>query len=159
MARISVRKNVSKAIGKNTRSYMHKRVETCSLRVVVRSRHPLMFRSATGVDTDSRRSTDNYNPWPGFHFTGKLRPYPTVRIASRLGRSVRTAMFFQSARRSIPANIGRPDYADDPRGRSKSEEKEKSSSGVIHVLTDDEQDLLRDICRVSRSNCRESRHD
>ncbi|CAF3290984.1 unnamed protein product [Rotaria socialis] len=75
---------------------------------------------------------ENYNPWPGFHFTGKLRPYP------------------QTPRRMVPPNIARPDYADDFKGRSKSEEGEKSSSSAIRVLIEDEQDLLRDTCKVGR---------
>lgn len=55
---------------------------------------------------------------------------------------------FQTSRRLVPPHIQRPDYADDSKGRSKSEEGEKSSSSTIRVLTEDEQDLLRDTCRV-----------
>lgn len=55
---------------------------------------------------------------------------------------------FQSERRVIPKKIGRPDYAEHAKGRSKCEENEKSSGSTIRVLTDDEQDLLRETCRV-----------
>ena len=34
-------------------------------------------------------------------------------------------ILFQTARRLVPPNIPRPDYADDPKGRSKSEEEER----------------------------------
>lgn len=36
----------------------------------------------------------DYNPWPHFQFTGALRPFP------------------RSSRRTVPAHIARPDYAD-----------------------------------------------
>lgn len=49
----------------------------------------------------------------------------------------------------VPPHIQRPDYADDPKGRSKCEEGEKSAGSTIRVLTEDEQDLLRDVCKVS----------
>jgi hypothetical protein len=29
--------------------------------------------------SSTNESGENYNPWPGYHFTGKLRPYPLVR--------------------------------------------------------------------------------
>ncbi|CAF0981087.1 unnamed protein product [Didymodactylos carnosus] len=73
-----------------------------------------------------------YNPWPGFHFTGKLRPYP------------------QSPFRSVPSTIGRPDYADNDVGRSISEEVEKSSNSAIKVLTEDEQEQLKITCKLGR---------
>ncbi len=59
-------------------------------------------------------------------------------------------ILIQTPRRLVPPNIPRPDYADDPKGRSKSEEGEKSSSSTIRVLTEDEQDLLRAACKVCR---------
>lgn len=77
-------------------------------------------------------SNEYINPWPGFRFSGSLRPYP------------------QSERRVIPKKIGRPDYAEHAKGRSKCEENEKSSGSTIRVLTDDEQDLLRETCRIGR---------
>ena len=54
----------------------------------------------------------------------------------------------ETARRLVPTHISRPDYADYPKGRSMSEEGEKSTSSTIRVLTEDEQDLLRDTCKV-----------
>jgi methionyl aminopeptidase len=50
----------------------------------------------------------------------------------------------------IPPLIERPDYADDQKGRSKCEESEKSSSATIRVLNDEEQDALRETCRIGR---------
>ena len=54
----------------------------------------------------------------------------------------------KTPRRSVPAHIPRPDYADDLRGRSRLEEEEKSSGCTIRILNEDEQDLLRDTCKV-----------
>ena len=31
------------------------------------------------TSTSTNNFVENYNPWPGFPFTGKLRPYPQVR--------------------------------------------------------------------------------
>lgn len=45
------------------------------------------------------------NLYPSYVYSGNLRPYP------------------QSAKRTVPASIERPDYADHPEGRSISEEK------------------------------------
>ena len=33
--------------------------------------------NVNGVSSSS--SSSSYNPWPGYSFTGKLRPYPQVR--------------------------------------------------------------------------------
>lgn len=52
-------------------------------------------------------SSSEYNPYPNFVYTGKLRPFPL------------------SAKRPVPASIRRPDYADHPNGKSASEEKER----------------------------------
>ncbi|CAF0953729.1 unnamed protein product [Adineta ricciae] len=93
--------------------------------------HKKLHTSAKS-STSSSENPENYNPWPGFHFTGKLRPYPIT------------------PRRLVPPHIERPDYADDPNGRSKSEEGEKSASSTIVVLTDEQQDILRDTCRIGR---------
>ena len=45
------------------------------------------------------------NLYPSYIYSGDLRPYP------------------QTPLRTVPVNIGRPDYADHPEGRSLSEEK------------------------------------
>ena len=37
--------------------------------------HKIVHKKKSSV----KPSPSNYNPWPGFRFTGKLRPYPLVR--------------------------------------------------------------------------------
>lgn len=59
---------------------------------------------AEGEDPKNEKSNENYNPWPHYTFSGKLRPFP------------------KSAKREVPSLIPRPDYADHPQGRSLSEE-------------------------------------
>lgn len=71
-----------------------------------------------GESLDGKKET-TYNPWPSFTFTGKLRPFP------------------QSETRSVPPHIGRPDYADHPKGHPLSEQAVKGSS-QIKVLNDEE---------------------
>lgn len=78
----------------------------------------------------SGKTTTVYNPWPGFNFTGSLRPYP------------------KSKKREVPPHIMRPDYADDPKGRPFSEIAEKGST-KIKVLDDEEIEGLKLSCRVS----------
>merc|ERR1719383_1452254 len=75
--------------------------------------------------------TSSYNPWPGYSFTGKLRPAP------------------QSAKREAKAGIGRPDYADDEAGYPASERAARGSS-VIKCLNDEEIDELRLACKLGR---------
>jgi len=55
----------------------------------------------------SKKGTGLFNPWPGYKFTGRLRPAA------------------QSDKREVPANIRRPDYADHPEGYPLSEMKLK----------------------------------
>lgn len=72
----------------------------------------------------------SYNPFPHFSFTGSLRPvYPL------------------SQPRLVPANIMRPDYADD--GKPKSEIAIRGQT-QIQVLTPDEIAHMRTVCRVKR---------
>lgn len=52
-------------------------------------------------------------------FTGKLRPFP------------------QTEKRTVPEHIGRPDYADHPKGFPLSEQAVKGSS-QIKILDDEE---------------------
>jgi len=72
-----------------------------------------------------------YNPWPGYKFTGTLRPYPL------------------SAKRTVPARIPRPDYADHPKGHPLSELAERGSTNV-KVLDDEEIEGLKVACKLGR---------
>ncbi|KAL3898568.1 MAG: hypothetical protein SGCHY_002656 [Lobulomycetales sp.] len=71
-----------------------------------------------------------FNPWPNYPYTGTLRPvYPL------------------SPKRTVPESIVRPDYADD--GFPYSEQKVRAST-VIQVLSPDEIEKMRTVCRLSR---------
>lgn len=72
-----------------------------------------------------------YNPWPSYNFTGKLRPFPP------------------GPNRTVPPHIGRPDYADHPTGYPASENEAKGS-GQIKVLDDEEIEGMRVACRLGR---------
>ncbi|KAG8183433.1 hypothetical protein JTE90_023189 [Oedothorax gibbosus] len=63
--------------------------------------------------------TQSFNPWPGYQFSGKLRPFPVT------------------PKRDVPAHIMRPDYADHPKGASACEE-EMGSSSSIKILDKEE---------------------
>ncbi|ESO89064.1 hypothetical protein LOTGIDRAFT_228994 [Lottia gigantea] len=76
-------------------------------------------------------STDNYNPWPGYRFSGKLRPYPVT------------------PRRIVPDTIGRPDHADHPEGVPLGE-KQMRGRTVIKVLNDEEIEAMRVACKLGR---------
>jgi len=45
--------------------------------VVLKSKKNYFYIKENSSSTNE--SGENYNPWPGYHFTGKLRPYPQVR--------------------------------------------------------------------------------
>jgi len=67
-----------------------------------------------------------------YNFTGPLRPAQ------------------QSPTRIVPAHIPRPDYADDPQGRSESEIRDKSSGRNIKVYTGEELERVRHACKMGR---------
>ncbi|CAH1795381.1 unnamed protein product [Owenia fusiformis] len=73
----------------------------------------------------------NYNPWPGYIFTGSLRPYAV------------------SPKRPVPDHIRRPDYANHPEGFPLTEQKQKGST-YIRPLDDQEQEDLRVACKLGR---------
>lgn len=74
--------------------------------------------------------TGHYNPFPTYSFTGPLRPvYPL------------------STRRELPEKIKRPDYAKDGIPRS---EQVFVQRNKIAVLTKEEQDGMRKVCRLAR---------
>jgi len=72
-----------------------------------------------------------YNPWPGFVFTGELRPAPVTPM------------------RIVPDHIPRPDYANHPDGFPASERSMRGSTN-IQCLDDDEQEALRVACKLGR---------
>ncbi len=76
------------------------------------------------------KKPEKYNPWPGFKFTGSLRPFPL------------------SAKREVPAHIPRPDYADHTQGHPLGELAERGSTNV-KVLSDEEIEGMRVACRVN----------
>lgn len=82
-----------------------------------------------GGNSDDKK--DVYTPWPNFAFSGQLRPYP------------------QSAKRTVPASIGRPDYADHPQGYPLSEKALKGTTQII-VLDDEEIEGMRVACKLGR---------
>eukprot|EP00002_Diphylleia_rotans_P037478 TRINITY_DN8374_c0_g1_i1.p1 TRINITY_DN8374_c0_g1~~TRINITY_DN8374_c0_g1_i1.p1 ORF type:complete len:382 (+),score=59.80 TRINITY_DN8374_c0_g1_i1:63-1208(+) len=92
--------------------------------------HKIVSDAATSVAT---RGTDPAcDPrFSGYRFSGKLRP----------GRV--TPM------RSVPANIERPDYADDSLPKSEMEERNKRSH-VIETKTPEEIEMMRKACRLGR---------
>ncbi|KAK2192267.1 hypothetical protein NP493_35g02008 [Ridgeia piscesae] len=73
----------------------------------------------------------DYIPWPGYSFTGKLRPYRVTKM------------------RTVPDHIGRTDYADHPEGFPASERAIKGSTSII-ALCDEDQEGLRVACKLGR---------
>lgn len=71
------------------------------------------------VEGEGNEKNDSYSPWPYYNFSGKIRPFP------------------QTPKRTVPLDIGRPDYADHPQGFPLSEQAVKGS-GHIKVLDDEE---------------------
>ncbi|RKP14121.1 peptidase M24, structural domain-containing protein [Piptocephalis cylindrospora] len=91
--------------------------------------HKLVHLSV-GAGAASDNGTSPTNPFPGFEYTGSLRPkYP-------LGE-----------RRALPPTIARPDYADT--GFPLSEAKEKASRSIL-VMKPDEIEAMRKVGRLAR---------
>lgn len=80
---------------------------------------------------ENNKQDEGYNPWPGYTFTGKLRPFP------------------KSDKRPVLDTIKRPDYADHPRGKSLSEEQLRGNT-TIKVLTDEEIEGMKVATRLGR---------
>lgn len=87
------------------------------------SKNRLLYIEGTGADT----SSNDYNPWPYYHYTGQLRPYK------------------RDPRREVPDHIKRPDYA--VTGIPVSEQAVRDSS-QIKVLDDEEIEGMRVACKV-----------
>ncbi|XP_076618389.1 methionine aminopeptidase 1 [Colletes latitarsis] len=91
--------------------------------------HKVIHQLAKGTCGDE--SANEYNPWPSFHYTGKLRPYK------------------REPRREVPEHIKRPDYAIDPTGVPVSEQAVRGSA-QIKVLDDEEIEGMRVSCKLGR---------
>lgn len=93
--------------------------------------HKKLHKKARDDVQTQEKTTTAYNPWPGFIFTGKLRPFP------------------QSKQRQVPDKIQRPDYADHAEGLPLSERAIKGTTS-IEVLSDEDQEELRASCKLAR---------
>ena len=69
-----------------------------------------------------------HDPFPGFPYTGPLRPYYPL-----------------SARRKLPESIARPDYSEDGIPRS-----EYAAGRKINILNKEEIEGMRKVCRLTR---------
>ncbi|GFG38523.1 hypothetical protein Cfor_01193 [Coptotermes formosanus] len=86
---------------------------------------------AEGEGVDGKDEKEDYDPWPHYRFTGKLRPFP------------------QGCRRTVPPHILRPDYADHPEGVPVSEQAVRGSA-QIKCLAEDEEEGMRVACKLGR---------
>ena len=80
MVPTSAHKIASKVTGKNTKSCTRPQVRVARVYLSLGKRRSRNSEKST----QESGSIEQYNPWPGFHYTGKLRPYPlviTVRIS------------------------------------------------------------------------------
>ena len=93
--------------------------------------HKLAKGQGPGVTCSKPNAARNFNPWPSYHFTGKLRPAEL------------------STRRVVPDHIPRPDYADHPEGWPLSEQKLRGNT-YIRPLNDEEIESLRVACKLGR---------
>ncbi|XP_031436222.1 methionine aminopeptidase 1 isoform X3 [Clupea harengus] len=107
------------------------------------STHKLLHKK-TNVVKNCVEDDTNTDPWPGYRYTGKLRPFYPL-----------------TPKRPVPGNILRPDYADHPMadtepaevgllaGMSESEQSMKGTS-QIKTLPDDEIESMRTVCKLAR---------
>lgn len=93
--------------------------------------HRILHKNAKSKEATISTGLQVYNPWPSYNFTGLLRPYPVT------------------AHRTVPDNISRPDYADDPKGNPASEKSVRSSTH-IRMLDDDEIEGMKVSGKLSR---------
>ncbi|TRY60508.1 hypothetical protein DNTS_001479 [Danionella cerebrum] len=106
--------------------------------------HKLLHKKAKDKVNDGGKNCVekevNTDPWPGYRYTGKLRPhYPLT------------------TKRIVPSNIQRPDYADHPlaaevgllAGMSESEQTMKGTS-QIKILNAEEIEGMRIVCKLAR---------
>ncbi|XP_043482506.1 methionine aminopeptidase 1 [Leptopilina heterotoma] len=90
--------------------------------------HKILHKLAKGEGTNK---SGEYNPWPHYHYSGKLRPYK------------------KESRRLVPPAIARPDYAVHPEGIPLGEQEVRGSS-LIKVLDDEEIEGMRVSCKLGR---------
>ena len=76
----------------------------------------------------SKKGGGLLNPWPGYNFTGRLRPAAQVGIPVSKGQGHGSCL--QSSKRVVPDHIPRPDYADHPEGYPMSEMKLKGNTYI-----------------------------
>lgn len=93
--------------------------------------HKVLHKIAKGEGIDGSGYPDQYNPWPHWKYTGKLRPYPPT------------------AERMVPKHIPRPDYATHPTGLPISEQQVKQVA-QIKTLSDEEIEGMRVACKLGR---------
>ncbi|XP_074608474.1 methionine aminopeptidase 1-like isoform X1 [Acropora palmata] len=91
--------------------------------------HKKIHKSAREAGAKIENSKAAFNPWPGYKFSGELRPWP------------------QSPMRTVPDHIQKPDYAET--GVPLSEIKSKQSM-QIKVLNGEEIEKMRVACRLAR---------
>ncbi|PJF17930.1 hypothetical protein PSACC_02220 [Paramicrosporidium saccamoebae] len=72
-----------------------------------------------------------YDPFPGFKYTGALRPWP------------------YGPKKTIPRDIPRPDYAETGYPKSEMDLKNKAAT-TIPIVDSKEQEKIRTVCRLAR---------
>ncbi|XP_072351386.1 methionine aminopeptidase 1 [Scyliorhinus torazame] len=101
------------------------------------STHKLLHKKAKNEKakeecSKSEKDEINTDPWPGYRYTGKLRPhYPLTSM------------------RPVPSYIQWPDYAHHPLGVSESEQSLKGTS-QIKMLPPEDIEAMRVVCRLAR---------
>ncbi|ODM91291.1 Methionine aminopeptidase 1 [Orchesella cincta] len=104
------------------------------------SEHKVAHKKAKGVNNDHVKCCDHdhdhhypiTNPWPGYKYTGELRPHYPL-----------------SSKRPMPERIPKPDYGERDDGRPVSELALRGTSN-IKVLTDEEIEGMRVACKLGR---------
>lgn len=72
-----------------------------------------------------------YDPFPGFAYTGPLRPYP------------------YGPAKTVPPAIARPDYAETGVPASELDVRNQQAT-MIPVLSEDDKETMREVCRLAR---------
>ncbi|ELU18778.1 hypothetical protein CAPTEDRAFT_184699 [Capitella teleta] len=93
--------------------------------------HKGVHKKAKQKNNPQSSLDSDYHPWPGYVFSGLLKPFPV------------------SPMRKVPESIPRPDYADHEEGYPTSERESRGSSTIIQ-LPEEDQELLRLACKLGR---------
>ncbi|XP_077986323.1 methionine aminopeptidase 1-like [Glandiceps talaboti] len=93
--------------------------------------HKKEKEKVSNEDSVSLAKKGKYNPWPGYIYTGKLRPFP------------------KSPKREVPDHIERPDYADHPEGYPASEMTMRGNT-QIKQLSKQEIEGMQTVSRLAR---------